>query len=120
MGTENELRHFEALYDRAYDPDDATLTDTWDSQADKWYRKYRADIDKEKARLLERLTDFKTRQDSKQKMSLLRERLKQAVGILESPDIGKELKNSVLRSMVASCEFDKKRMTLQIVYRVVL
>ena len=47
MGTENELRHFEALYDRAYDPADATLTDTWDSQADKWDRKYRAEEERE-------------------------------------------------------------------------
>ncbi|MBQ9492433.1 MAG: recombinase family protein [Oscillibacter sp.] len=120
-GGEAEIRRLKAALD-ALERKLSRVRDSYAAGVDSLeeYRKYRADIDKEKARLLERLTDFKTRQDSKQKMSLLRERLKQAVGILESPDIGKELKNSVLRSMVASCEFDKKRMTLQIVYRVVL
>ena len=47
MGTEDELRHFETLYDMSYDPDDASLTDTWESQADKWDRKYRAEEERE-------------------------------------------------------------------------
>jgi hypothetical protein len=39
---------------------------------------------------------------------------------LEDPDAGKELKNSAVRGVLASCAFDKKSMRLQVVYRVFL
>ncbi len=47
METEEELRHFEMLYDRAFDPDHASQADVWEAQADKWDRKYRAEEEKE-------------------------------------------------------------------------
>lgn len=43
MSTEDELRHFEELYERAYDSDRASRMDMWDAQADHWDKKYRAE-----------------------------------------------------------------------------
>ncbi len=84
------------------------------------YRKYRADVDAEKAAILERLSDLRGRENPEETLSVLRERLGRPVGVLEDPGTGKELKNSVARSILASCQFDKKSMTLQIVYRAFL
>lgn len=47
MGTEDELRHFEMLYDRACEPDRDSKADVWDTQADHWDQKYRAKDERE-------------------------------------------------------------------------
>ena len=84
------------------------------------YQKYRADINAEKSLILERLADIRKKEDPEQALSALRERLKQAIVALEDPDTGKELKNNAVRAILASCEFDKKSMKLQVAYRVFL
>jgi hypothetical protein len=63
---------------------------------------------------------LRKKESPEQVMSVLRERLKQTIKILEDPNAGKELKNSAIRGILTSCEFDKKSMRLQVVYRVFL
>ena len=120
-GGEEELRHLELALD-ALERKLSRVRDSYAAGIDtlEEYQKYRADINAEKSLILERLADLKKREDPQQVMSVLRERLKRVIEILENPDTGKELKNSVVRNILASCKFDKKPMTLQVVYRVFL
>lgn len=118
---EEEIRRLELALD-ALERKLSRVRDSYAAGIDSLedYRKYRADIDAEKAVILKRLEDLRKQKDPARIMPILRERLRQAIGILKDPGAGKEVKNSAVRNILASCTFDKKTMTLEVVYRVFL
>ena len=120
-GGEKEIRRLELALD-ALERKLSRVRDSYAAGVDSLeeYQKYRADIDAEKSVILEQLADIRKKERPEQSMSVLRQRLREAVVTLEDPDTGKELKNNAVRGVLASCEFDKKSMKLHVVYRVFL
>lgn len=96
------------------------LQDAYAAGADSLeeYRKRKRELERERAALSERLTALRRDADREAMEAGIREAVRNPVGALERSDISIEQKREALRSVLASCTFDRERMTLRVVYRV--
>lgn len=84
------------------------------------YKAFREQNDRERAELLEKLKAVRQGEDPEQAAAVLRAAALDAVGVLEDPGVSLAVKNSAARALFKECVFDKRSMTLRILYRIIL
>lgn len=112
-----EVRHLEAALDqvgRKLERIRESYIAGIDSLED--YRRYKAELDRERDRLMDEKGKLMERESPEKRQGLIRGQIERTLETLES-DVGTERRNAAVKEMIDSCVFDKGNMRLSIVYR---